>query len=417
MVKLSVKKKQQLAGISIISVIILLISMLVISSSPKRPQSPKPAFEGISGDKSEIEDVWLIESKSRFENLSGDLKTKDYQLKQLQRKYEELEKKFDEKPQDNKDLENRIDDLNKKLDSIKQNPPIETKSDATPKKTVTVKKDSLPANYEPFARQTAKIYNSKPVNRVRTIAVLSDSESKKTNAFDPKEYLPAGSYAKAEIIEAVDASTGISAQSDPRPVLFRIKSDASSAQDDKKRITVAIKGCTVTGAASGDISSERVFVRLLKMSCKKDDKVIETNVEGHAADSDGKAGIAGRVVSREGDLVTKSFLAGAVSGVGRGASQKFYPSVNLTSGFTANNNMTSKDIAGLGLSEGISQSSENIANFFLERAKQYEPVVSISAGKMVELVFISGVYLDGRIIPQNQPETNSNNNQQNINNF
>ena len=52
--------------------------------------------------------------------------------------------------------------------------------------------------------------------------------------------------------------------------------------------------------------------------------VVETPVAGFVAGS-GKTGVRGPVVSREGALVEKAFLAGLVSGIGQGAAQAFQP--------------------------------------------------------------------------------------------
>jgi len=146
------------------------------------------------------------------------------------------------------------------------------------------------------------------------------------------------------------------------------------------------------------------------MTCSRDGKIIETDVEGYASDgSDGKAGLAGKVISREGSLLAKSFIAGIVSGVGSGIAQKFNPTVSVADGYTNINTLSNKQVAGQGLSEGISKSSQNLSDYLIKRAEQYQPVISVASGKQVELVFISGVYLDGRIIKQ---QKSNNNNQQ-----
>ena len=102
-------------------------------------------------------------------------------------------------------------------------------------------------------------------------------------------------------------------------MLFRVTGPAWTAAEDGAAIRVEIAGCTVTGAAHGDLSSEKVYARLRTMTCAgpDPDTVIETDVAGFAAGS-GKAGVRGPVVSREGALVEKAFLAGVVSGMGQG---------------------------------------------------------------------------------------------------
>ena len=137
-------------------------------------------------------------------------------------------------------------------------------------------------------------------------------------------WLPAGSHAEAVVLAGVDASAGVSSQGDPRPVLLRIVSPAWTAADGGTALAVDIDGCTVTGAAHGDLSSEKVYARLRTLTCAGDepDTVLETEVAGFVAGA-GKTGVRGPVVSREGALIEKAFLAGMVSGLGEGVSGAF----------------------------------------------------------------------------------------------
>ena len=117
-------------------------------------------------------------------------------------------------------------------------------------------------------------------------------------------WLPAGSHAEAIVLAGVDASAGISSQGDPRPLLLRLTGPAWTAAEDGAAFQVDVAGCTVTGAAHGDLSSEKVYARLRTLTCAGPEpgSVIETEVAGFIAGS-GKTGVRGPVVSREGALV------------------------------------------------------------------------------------------------------------------
>ncbi|MFX7853942.1 hypothetical protein ABTK08_20540, partial [Acinetobacter baumannii] len=80
-------------------------------------------------------------------------------------------------------------------------------------------------------------------------------------------YLPPNSYAPARVIVGVDASTGVASQTDPLPVVLRITGPARSVMRGGKVLTTAITGCLVNGAARGDLSSEKVYVKLARMTC------------------------------------------------------------------------------------------------------------------------------------------------------
>ena len=217
-------------------------------------------------------------------------------------------------------------------------------------------------------------------------------------------WLPAGSHAKAIVLAGVDASAGISSQGDPRPVLLRLTGPAWTAapgSDGGTALSVDIAGCTVTGAAHGDLSSEKVYVRLRTMTCAAPDSgagggpgsVVETQVAGFVAGS-GKTGVRGPVVSREGALVQKAFLAGLVSGVGQGVSGVFQPQAVATGGAAVANTGLA-DIGRAGLGAGAASAGQKVADYMIRRAEQYQPVIQLRAGTLVTVVFLEGARLDG----------------------
>ena len=216
-------------------------------------------------------------------------------------------------------------------------------------------------------------------------------------------WLPAGSHAQAVVLAGVDASAGISSQGDPRPVLLRLTGPAWTAApgaDGGAALSVDIAGCTVTGAAHGDLSSEKVYVRLRTMTCAAPGSgagpgsVVETEVAGFVAGS-GKTGVRGPVVSREGALVQKAFLAGLVSGVGQGVSGAFQPQAVATGGAAAVANTGLADIGRAGLGAGAASAGQKVADYMIRRAEQYQPVIQLRAGTLVTVVFLEGARLDG----------------------
>ena len=210
-------------------------------------------------------------------------------------------------------------------------------------------------------------------------------------------WLPAGSHAEAVVLAGVDASAAVSSQGDPRPVLLRIVSPAWTAADGGRALSVDIDGCTVTGAAHGDLSSEKVYARLRTLTCRGDvpGTVLETQVAGFVAGA-GKTGVRGPVVSREGALVEKAFLAGMVSGLGEGVAGAFAPQAVATGGGAAVANTGIGDIGRAGLGAGARSAGSKVADYLIRRAEQYQPVIQLQAGTRVTVVFIEGAWLDGR---------------------
>ena len=217
-----------------------------------------------------------------------------------------------------------------------------------------------------------------------------------------ERWLPAGAHAQAVVIAGVDASAGVSSQGDPRPVLLRITGPAWTAAEDGTAMSVDLAGCTVTGAAHGDLSSEKVYARLRTLTCAGPEpaSVIETEVAGFVAGT-GKVGVRGPVVSREGALVEKAFLAGLVSGVGQGVQGAFAPQAVATgAGTAAVANTGLGDIGRAGLGAGAATAGSKVADYMIRRAEQYQPVVQLQAGTPVTVVFLEGARLDGRTDPR-----------------
>ncbi|BBD96697.1 conjugal transfer protein TraB [Sphingobium amiense] len=212
---------------------------------------------------------------------------------------------------------------------------------------------------------------------------------------DSPDYLPPNSYAPARVIVGVDASAGVASQTDPLPVVLRITGPARSVMQNGKVLTTRIQGCVVNGAARGDLSSEKVYVKLARMTCDQPGgRVAVSEVKGFISFA-GKSGVRGRVVSREGSLVSQALLAGIVGGFGRGFSAN---ANSVFSGVTTNPNgsrskLSAGDILGGGLGQGAADAADTVSKYLIERAEQYQPVVEMPTGIDVEIVFLDGVYV------------------------
>lgn len=212
---------------------------------------------------------------------------------------------------------------------------------------------------------------------------------------DSPDYLPPNSYAPARVIVGVDASAGVASQTDPLPVVLRITGPARSVVKDGKLLTTRIQGCVVNGAARGDLSAEKVYVKLQKMTCDQPGgRVAVSEVKGFISFA-GKTGVRGRVVSREGSLVSQALIAGIVGGFGRGFSANANSVFSgITSGVDGKRQQLSGgDIVQGGLGQGVADASDTVSKYLIERAEQYQPVVEMPTGIDVEIVFLDGVYV------------------------
>ncbi|GAY24771.1 MULTISPECIES: TraB/VirB10 family protein [Sphingobium] len=212
---------------------------------------------------------------------------------------------------------------------------------------------------------------------------------------DSPNYLPPNSFARARVIVGVDASAGVNSQTDPLPVVLRITGPARSVFANGKLLTTKIEGCLINGAARGDLSSEKVYVKLQKMTCPQPGgRYAVSEVKGFIAFG-GKTGVRGRVVSREGSLVTQAFMAGLVGGFGRGFSanaNSVFQGTNISTN-GKRDKLSTGDILEGGLGEGVAQTGDIVSKYLIERAEQYQPVIEMPTGIDVEIVFLEGVYV------------------------
>ncbi|MBL4559022.1 MAG: hypothetical protein JKP98_23985 [Rhodobacteraceae bacterium] len=118
-------------------------------------------------------------------------------------------------------------------------------------------------------------------------------------------------------------------------------------------------------------------VRLISMTCLNyNGTVLEVPVEGYMA-GDGKAGVRGAVVSREGDLVRNAAIAGALEGLGSGISA----AGSAVLGTDRNNAGQVLNATGAGMiGGGLGEAASALSAYYIDRAEQYQPVVSLYGG-------------------------------------
>ncbi|MGE3526357.1 MAG: TrbI/VirB10 family protein [Gemmatimonadales bacterium] len=210
----------------------------------------------------------------------------------------------------------------------------------------------------------------------------------KTSGHDVHNFLPAGAFAKAMMLSGLDAPTGGLAKTNPQPVLLRLLDPGTLPNRYRSRI----QECFVTAAGYGDLASERAYLRLEKLSCVlKTGEVLEASLKGFVTGEDGKAGLRGRVVSKQGQMIARALIAGVAGGIGSGVAQSF---TSLST--NALGNVQSIDpgkIAQYGVANGFASALDRISQWYLERANEVYPVLEVDAGRRVEVVLNEGLEL------------------------
>lgn len=208
------------------------------------------------------------------------------------------------------------------------------------------------------------------------------------SVYTSKNYVPAGSFVRAVMLSGLDAPTGVNNQAEPVPVLLRLTSWGNLPNN----ATSHIKSCFMTAAGIGDISSERAYIRTEQMSCTlTNGHIIDLPVEATVVGPDGKDGVRGPVVWREGAMIQRAAAAGLLSGFSNALAQTY--TVQSLTPFGATSVVNNKQTMEYGLANGAANGMNELADYFIKRAEEYQPVVEVSGGTSVDVMVLQGFYL------------------------
>lgn len=201
-------------------------------------------------------------------------------------------------------------------------------------------------------------------------------------------FLPV-SFTRGTLLGGLDAPTGGQAQSNPHPVLIRL-SDSSVLPNQFRG---DYRECFVIAAGYGDISSERAYLRTESLSCVRNDgSALEIKIQGSVYGEDGKVGMRGRLVTKQGQMLANALLAGVVGGIGQGLSGASTSYSSSALGTIAN--VSGADVYRAGLGTGVGRALDRLAQYYIKLAENTFPVIEIDAGREIDVVITRGVRLD-----------------------
>jgi conjugal transfer pilus assembly protein TraB len=203
----------------------------------------------------------------------------------------------------------------------------------------------------------------------------------------PKNYVPAGTFARVVLLEGADANASVNAQSDTSGILVRVLDHGTLPNGHRNHL----KGCFILASIYGDISSERGEARLTKISCTRHDgSIFEKKVQGYLSFA-GKEGIKGTPVMRNGKILAMAGISGMLSGVGSAlqtaAQTQTVSPLGTTSVINSNQVMQN---AGFG---GAATAMDHLAGYYVKSADQYHPIIEIGSGTVATVIFQSGFSL------------------------
>lgn len=226
--------------------------------------------------------------------------------------------------------------------------------------------------------------------KTTAVATPSTAAAAAKQAEDDREditnYIPAGSFARVTLLGGMDAPTGGQAQSTPQPVLFR--ADGNAILPNKFKFQV--KECLGVGAGYGDIASERAYIRAESLSCVLENgETVDVEIKGYIAGEDGKTGMRGRLVSKQGQMLANALMAGIGSGIGQAFQQG--ATTQSISALGTTQTVSNGQAFQAGASAGVGKAFDRLANYYISLAEKTFPVIEIDAGRTVDLVLTKGV--------------------------
>jgi conjugal transfer pilus assembly protein TraB len=175
-------------------------------------------------------------------------------------------------------------------------------------------------------------------------------------------------------------------------VLLRLADNAVLPNHFRARV----RECFVVGAGYGDVSSERAYIRTESLSCvTPDGTALDVPVKGYVAGEDGKAGMRGRLVSKQGQLLANALMAGVASGIGQAFQQSSTTLSVSPLGATGTVETGKQFEAGIG--SGVGKALDRLAQYYISLAEKVFPVIEVDAGRSVDVVLTQGMALPGTL--------------------
>lgn len=378
------KRKQLYVGVGGM-VGLVLMAWMMVSGTPEKTR----AGDGARG---KIENALLPEDGGRSVGLSGvatELRDTRAESRELANKVERMEQMIermastDGASSQNQRLQSELAALRQELAQLKAEggAPKRGRQEPTPAAAGGVGPGGVP-----LAPPPPPAYGG-----IREVSAPAPAPKPKdevsTGAPQEQYYLPSGSMITGVLLTGVDAPTGRSAVKDPVPVLVRVKHEAVLAN----RYRADVRECFMILEAVGDLASERAMMRSTGVSCiRKDRTVIDVPIQGWAVGEDGRAGLRGRLVTKQGEAIRKAMLAGFADGISRafGGNNQFQP--------IGQGNIDYGQSGEAGFVGGASTALDRIAQYYLDLADQLHPVVEIDSGRKVTIVLLKGRQMVGQ---------------------
>tara|TARA_Y100001968_G_C19452440_1_gene769658 strand:+ start:27 stop:1349 length:1323 start_codon:yes stop_codon:yes gene_type:complete len=369
----SKQMKVMIGVVAAISIVFALIIGLLVESKPSKKTN-----------KEAVDLVGVINESFTEKNTESALSAQQIELEGLKEQLAHMSKKFDSindaKSKENNLLADKVKALSEQITYLKE----EKKEAKAP--TQELKNPTLwHANNDKGTYQPVVFQN--PAKN--SMKLVSFDGYYKSQVVKKRRYVPSNTSVRAVLLGGADSDASVNGQQENNSaMLFKFLDDGTMPNGAKS----FLKGCRVSASSYGDISSERAYVALYKLSCaKKGEPIIDKKVNGWVFFG-GKVGIKGVPLMRDGKVVTWAGVSGALSGISQ-AAQAAQSIQNITP-IGATSILPSDRVAGFAGFGGASKAAEQLSSYYIKRAEQYHPVIQVGAGNVATIVFKDGFYLE-----------------------
>ncbi len=209
------------------------------------------------------------------------------------------------------------------------------------------------------------------------------------------------------LLTGLDAPTGHKAKKEPSPIALRIQDMAFLPNEFRQNI----RGCLILAEGIGELSTERVAMRGMTLSCVDNagKQVMDQKLLGYVVDEDGKAGMRGQVVSKAGKLLAETMKVGFIQGIAQffqwnattvmgngyggmisGPTGQVNGNGSITGGLSGDK--LGQNLMG-GAMSGIGKSLDKVAEYYMSLAEEVFPVIQVAATRKATFVVTQGAEL------------------------
>lgn len=384
------KQKQTIFFIGIIGVVMACVFLVTDIFSAKEKLDKVPDIKIMKEEE--------VEEQSFKVAYGKDLATVKKDIMALKNENSKLERENARLEKEKLDLKNKnVEFKTSKIDESQNNtsfmstPPMPNNVNSVSGKNSNNKnfKADAPEHQAPVVLQNLIVFDGEPAP-LKSVKDIQNEQAKKNKkpSKTVENTIPAGSFMQAVLLSGLDAPTGGKAASSPHPCLIKIEDMTQMPNEWKTDLREAF----MIGHGYGDVSSERAYIRLEQFRAIKDDgTIISKKIEGYVSGEDGKIGLAGLVISKQGQILLRSLTAGFVQGVADAfKEQSTTYSIQPTGSVST---IDTDEVGKYALFSGGSEALSNLAEFYKKMIDDMFPVIEINAGRTIDIVFLKDVDL------------------------